>query len=75
MDMFHGCKQEDMPPHIYAIAQTSYRSMLASNINQSIILQGNAGSGKSFNTRQLLAYLSSVTVSEHNTCIGMCFYV
>ena len=70
MDMFRGCKQEDMPPHIFAMAQTSYRSMLASHVNQSIILQGNAGSGKSFNTKQLLGYLTSVTVSEHNTSIG-----
>ncbi|XP_066916654.1 unconventional myosin-XVIIIa-like [Clytia hemisphaerica] len=70
MDMFRGCKQEDMPPHIFAMAQTSYRSMLASHVNQSIILQGNAGSGKSFNAKQLLGYLTSVTVSEHNTSIG-----
>ena len=69
--MFQGCKQEDMPPHIYAMAQTSYRSMLASNVSQTIILQGNAGSGKTFNTRQLLAYLSSVTASDHNTNLGM----
>lgn len=68
--MFRGCKQEDTPPHIFAMAQTSYRSMLASNTNHSILLQGNAGSGKTFNTKQLLAYLTSVTVSEHNTSIG-----
>jgi len=70
MDMFRGCKQEDTPPHIFAIAQTSYRSMLASKTNHSILLQGNAGSGKSFNAKQLLAYLTSVTVSEHYRSIG-----
>ena len=26
--MFKECKLEDMPPHIYAVANTAYRTML-----------------------------------------------
>ena len=26
--MFKDCKQEDMPPHIYSVANTAYRTML-----------------------------------------------
>lgn len=58
--MFQGCKQEDMPPHIYAIAQTAYRSMMATNKSQSIIFRGNTGSGKTYNFKQLVNYYSAI---------------
>lgn len=58
--MFQGCKQEDMPPHIYAVAQTAYRSMMATNKSQSIVLRGNTGSGKTYNFKQLVNYYSAL---------------
>ncbi|KAK6641884.1 hypothetical protein RUM44_013604 [Polyplax serrata] len=55
--LFRGCKSEDMPPHIYAMAQTTYRSMLSSRKDQSIVLLGRSGSGKTHNFRHILSYL------------------
>lgn len=46
MHMFKGCRREDMAPHIYAVAQTAYRAMLMSRQDQSVILLGSSGSGK-----------------------------
>ena len=59
MEMFRGSRREDMPPHIFAAAQQAYHSMLSSQTNQSLVLMGVSGSGKTFNTRYLLKYLGS----------------
>ena len=56
--MFRGCKPEDMPPHVYATAQIAYRNMLATRLDQSIVLMGRSGSGKTTNVRHLLHYLT-----------------
>lgn len=66
IDMFRGCKQEDMPPHIYAMAQTSYRNMQAMSMDQSIILLGRSGSGKTTNLKHLLHYYTTATASIHS---------
>ncbi|XP_072043844.1 LOW QUALITY PROTEIN: unconventional myosin-XVIIIa-like, partial [Amphiura filiformis] len=60
IQMFKGCKQEDMPPHIYATAQSAYRTMLASRHDQSIVFLGRSGSGKSWNAKHTLQYLAQV---------------
>ena len=54
--MFRGCRPEDMPPHIYAVAQTAYRNLLSSRHDQSIVLLGRSGSGKTTNARHLMQY-------------------
>ncbi|XP_077996224.1 unconventional myosin-XVIIIa-like isoform X2 [Glandiceps talaboti] len=63
MHMFKGCKQEDMPPHIYAIAQSAYRGMLSSRTDHSILLMGRSGSGKTANVKHVLNYLAHVAGS------------
>ena len=68
--MFRGCKQEDMPPHIYASAQTTYRNMLATNADQSLVLMGPSGSGKSANCAHLLHYFCSTAVSPQSSLTG-----
>nr|CAD7453155.1 unnamed protein product [Timema tahoe] len=57
MHLFRGCKSEDMPPHIYSLAQSTYRSMLASRRDHSILLLGRSGSGKTTNFKHILHYL------------------
>ena len=69
--MFRGCKQEDMPPHIYAMAQTSYRNMQAMSMDQSIILLGRSGSGKTTNLKHLLHYYTTATTSIYSSVTCM----
>ncbi|NXY88222.1 MYH11 protein, partial [Alcedo cyanopectus] len=54
IDMYKGKKRHEMPPHIYAIADTAYRSML----------QGESGAGKTENTKKVIQYLA-VVASSH----------
>ena len=68
--MFRGCKQEDMPPHIFAAAQSAYRNMLATRMDQSIVLMGHSGSGKTVNARHIMHYLAAAASSPHSALTG-----
>ncbi|XP_078235301.1 unconventional myosin-XVIIIa isoform X11 [Pogona vitticeps] len=64
MHMFKGCRKEDTSPHIYAVAQAAYRNMLMSRQDQSIVLLGGSGSGKTTNCQHLVQYLATVAGSS-----------
>uniref|UniRef100_A0A8C6PHM9 Myosin XVIIIA n=1 Tax=Nothobranchius furzeri TaxID=105023 RepID=A0A8C6PHM9_NOTFU len=63
MHMFKGCRREDTAPHIYAVAQSAYRNLLTTRQNQSIVLLGKSGSGKTTNCQHLVQYLVSIAGS------------
>ncbi|XP_029431984.1 myosin-11 isoform X3 [Rhinatrema bivittatum] len=64
VDMYKGKKRHEMPPHIYAIADTAYRSMLQDREDQSILCTGESGAGKTENTKKVIQYLA-VIASSH----------
>ncbi|XP_057206267.1 unconventional myosin-XVIIIa isoform X2 [Triplophysa rosa] len=63
MHMFKGCRREDTAPHIYAVAQFAYRNLLTTRQDQSIVLLGKSGSGKTTNCQHLVQYLVSIAGS------------
>ncbi|KFP01868.1 Unconventional myosin-XVIIIa, partial [Calypte anna] len=63
MHMFKGCRREDMSPHIYAVAQAAYRTMLMSRQDQAVVLLGASGSGKTTNCQHLVQYLTTIAGS------------
>ncbi|KAM9525644.1 unconventional myosin-XVIIIa isoform 19-T19 [Guaruba guarouba] len=63
MHMFKGCRREDTSPHIYAVAQAAYRSMLMSRQDQAVVLLGASGSGKTTNCQHLVQYLATIAGS------------
>ncbi|XP_042647405.1 unconventional myosin-XVIIIa isoform X14 [Tyto alba] len=63
MHMFKGCRREDTSPHIYAVAQAAYRSMLMGRQDQAIVLLGASGSGKTTNCQHLVQYLATIAGS------------
>ncbi|KHN84458.1 Myosin heavy chain, non-muscle [Toxocara canis] len=60
IEAFKGKKRHEMPPHIFAIADTAYRSMLQEREDQSILCTGESGAGKTENTKKVIQYLAYV---------------
>lgn len=71
--MLKGCKQEDMPPHIYSKAQVVYRDMLNSRQDQSLLLMGKSGSGKTVNAHHVLHYLIMTAGCSNGSLTGQPF--
>uniref|UniRef100_A0A669EJK1 Myosin XVIIIA n=1 Tax=Oreochromis niloticus TaxID=8128 RepID=A0A669EJK1_ORENI len=63
MNMFKGCRREDSAPHIYSVAQSAYRNLLTTRQDQSIVLLGRSGSGKTTNCQHLVQYLVCIAGS------------
>ncbi len=63
MQSYCGKVPREQPPHIYAIAEVAYRAMVrtrATRRNQSIIVSGDSGAGKTEANKLMLEYLASV---------------
>ncbi|NXF02586.1 MYH9 protein, partial [Smithornis capensis] len=59
VEMYKGKKRHEMPPHIYAITDTAYRSMM-----QDFLYRGESGAGKTENTKKVIQYLAHVASSH-----------
>ncbi|KAF7213189.1 transcript variant X2 [Nothobranchius furzeri] len=64
VNMYKGKKRHEMPPHIYAITDTAYRSMMQDREDQSILCTGESGAGKTENTKKVIQYLAHVASSK-----------
>uniref|UniRef100_A0A1B6CWZ1 Unconventional myosin-IXb-like n=2 Tax=Clastoptera arizonana TaxID=38151 RepID=A0A1B6CWZ1_9HEMI len=51
----------ELPPHIFAVADSAYHSMLRSRKNQCIVISGESGSGKTESTNLLLHHLTALS--------------
>uniref|UniRef100_A0A8C4I9R4 Myosin-9 n=1 Tax=Dicentrarchus labrax TaxID=13489 RepID=A0A8C4I9R4_DICLA len=63
VNMYKGKKRHEMPPHIYAITDTAYRSMMQDREDQAILCTGESGAGKTENTKKVIQYLAHVASS------------
>uniref|UniRef100_A0A6M2DP06 Putative myosin class v heavy chain n=1 Tax=Xenopsylla cheopis TaxID=163159 RepID=A0A6M2DP06_XENCH len=64
MERFKGIKRHEVPPHVFAITDTAYRSMLQDREDQSILCTGESGAGKTENTKKVIQYLAYVAASK-----------
>ncbi|KAI6215938.1 hypothetical protein M3Y94_00443900 [Aphelenchoides besseyi] len=63
-DLIYAKKRHERPPHIFAIADCAYRSMLQEREDQSILCTGESGAGKTENTKKVIQYLAHVASSN-----------
>ncbi|KAL7673070.1 hypothetical protein ACOME3_007940 [Neoechinorhynchus agilis] len=60
MTAYREAARSSRPPHIYAVTDNTYTSMLREKENQSILITGESGSGKTENTKKVIQYFAFV---------------
>ncbi|GMI96527.1 hypothetical protein HRI_003322000 [Hibiscus trionum] len=58
MEQYKGAASGELSPHPFAVADSSYRSMINEKISQSILVSGESGAGKTESTKSLMCYLA-----------------
>ena len=57
---YKGRRREENAPHVYALADGAMRNMLEHRENQSLLITGESGAGKTENTKKVIQYLAAV---------------
>ncbi|CAF1976902.1 unnamed protein product, partial [Rotaria magnacalcarata] len=58
--MYRGKKRTEVTPHLYAISDNAYSNMLRDRENQSMLITGESGAGKTENTKKVIQYFALV---------------
>ncbi|KAG9343692.1 hypothetical protein JZ751_013070 [Albula glossodonta] len=57
---YRGKKRQEVPPHIFSISDNAYQFMLTDRENQSILITGESGAGKTVNTKRVIQYFATI---------------
>ncbi len=57
---YRGKKKSEVPPHLYLVADNAYSCMTRDRANQSMLITGESGAGKTENTKKVIQYFAFV---------------
>uniref|UniRef100_A0A670JYU1 Myosin heavy chain 3 n=1 Tax=Podarcis muralis TaxID=64176 RepID=A0A670JYU1_PODMU len=60
---YRGKKRTEVPPHIFSISDNAYQFMLTDRENQSILITGESGAGKTVNTKRVIQYFATIAAT------------
>ncbi|MEE6506700.1 hypothetical protein FKM82_007803 [Ascaphus truei] len=63
VDAYRGKKRQEAPPHIFSISDNAYQAMLTDRENQSILITGESGAGKTVNTKRVIQYFATIAAA------------
>uniref|UniRef100_A0A4W3IQ09 Myosin VB n=1 Tax=Callorhinchus milii TaxID=7868 RepID=A0A4W3IQ09_CALMI len=66
---YSGQNMGDMDPHIFAVAEEAYKQMARDERNQSIIVSGESGAGKTVSAKYAMRFFATVGGSVNDTSI------
>ncbi|XP_068599870.1 unconventional myosin-Va [Brachionichthys hirsutus] len=69
IDAYSGQDIGDMEPHIFSVAEEAYRTMTREEKNQSIIISGESGSGKTVSAKFTMRYFAVVGGAAQQTSV------
>ncbi|XP_017341765.1 unconventional myosin-Va [Ictalurus punctatus] len=69
INAYSGQNMGDMDPHIFAVAEEAYKQMVRDERNQSIIVSGESGAGKTVSAKYSMRYFATVSGSSTETSV------
>ena len=64
---YRGKNRLEMPPHVYAIAESAYHAMVSYKENQCVIISGESGAGKTEAAKRIMQYIAAVASESAGT--------
>jgi len=61
VSMYRGKRRAEMPPHIFAVCDNAYHDMLQDRENQSMLITGESGAGKTENTKKVIQFFANIS--------------
>ncbi|KAI8146457.1 P-loop containing nucleoside triphosphate hydrolase protein [Fennellomyces sp. T-0311] len=66
---YRGKNLLEMPPHVFAIAESAYHHMSSYKENQCVIISGESGAGKTEAAKQIMQYIAAVSGGGQDSSI------
>eukprot|EP01006_Ploeotia_vitrea_P006659 TRINITY_DN14299_c0_g1_i1.p1 TRINITY_DN14299_c0_g1~~TRINITY_DN14299_c0_g1_i1.p1 ORF type:complete len:1156 (-),score=254.86 TRINITY_DN14299_c0_g1_i1:284-3751(-) len=61
ISQYRSRNRNELPPHVFALTEDTYKSMVQEEENQCIIISGESGAGKTEASKQVMQYLAAVS--------------
>lgn len=70
LNKYKGKNRLEVPPHVFAIAESMYYNLKSYGEKQCVIISGESGAGKTEAAKQIMQYIANVSVDEGNAEIN-----
>ncbi|KAI9476139.1 MAG: P-loop containing nucleoside triphosphate hydrolase protein [Benjaminiella poitrasii] len=64
VQQYSGRRRGELEPHLFAIAEDAYRCMIREQMNQTIVVSGESGAGKTVSAKYIMRYFATADDQE-----------